>query len=101
MSKNKIAINDREVFIELCAGAEGPCIILNGRRIAGPKPWGGGRIVNRFRTTIGDIKEAITPRQLMIAKGEQLSELGKKRISEAQKSTNEFYKQLLKTPIFQ
>ena len=35
---------------EVIAGVEGDCLVLDGTRIAGPKPWGGGPIIKRFET---------------------------------------------------
>ena len=37
-------------LFEVIAGVEGPCLALDGTRIAGPKPWGGGRVVEEFET---------------------------------------------------
>lgn len=34
----------------LTRGVEGYCLSLDGTRIAGPKPWGGGRVVATFAT---------------------------------------------------
>lgn len=34
----------------LTRGVEGDCLVLDGTRIAGPKPWGGGRVVATFTT---------------------------------------------------
>jgi len=30
------------VKVEIVDGVEGPCVVVNDRRVAGPKPWGGG-----------------------------------------------------------
>jgi len=35
-------MNDR---IEIVSGVEGPCVVINSVRVAGPKPWGGGQTV--------------------------------------------------------
>lgn len=35
---------------EIVRGVDGDCLMLDGTRICGPKPWGGGRIINTFRT---------------------------------------------------
>lgn len=34
----------------LTRGVGGDCLVLDGTRIAGPKPWGGGRVVTTFTT---------------------------------------------------
>ena len=36
------------IKIEVIAGVEGACLAINNTRVAGPKPWGGGRITNTF-----------------------------------------------------
>lgn len=35
---------------EIVRGVEGDCLVLDGTRICGPKPWGGGRIIKTFHT---------------------------------------------------
>lgn len=35
---------------EVIDGCEGPCLVLDDTRIAGPKPWGGGKVSLRFET---------------------------------------------------
>jgi hypothetical protein len=45
--------------LQLVEGVEGPSIYLNGYRIAGPKPWGGGRVVRTWKTTPRDVLEAV------------------------------------------
>ena len=47
---------------EIVAGVEGDCLVMDGTRIAGPKPWGGGPVVKTF-TTDG-IYEAIDKKEL-------------------------------------
>lgn len=34
--------------IEYISGCEGNCLAINDYRIAGPKPWGGGRTICKF-----------------------------------------------------
>lgn len=48
-----------EFGLELIGGVEGDCIALNSRRIAGPKPWGGGAVKERWRVRVGDLVRAI------------------------------------------
>ncbi len=50
---------DVEVTIEVCQGVEGPSIYVNGYRLAGPKPWGGGPITLRLTCSLDDILSAI------------------------------------------
>jgi len=59
--------NDREngtVEIQIVAGVEGPSVSITrpdgcGMRVAGPKPWGGGVIRQRFTTRVADLREAL------------------------------------------
>ena len=44
---------------EVIAGVEGDCLVLDGTRIAGPKPWGGGPIIKRFETKKRYVPERI------------------------------------------
>ena len=41
------------------AGVEGPSIYLNDYRIAGPKPWGGGKVVNTWKVREEDVRTAL------------------------------------------
>ena len=50
---------DREVVLEHVAGIEGPSLYVNGVRVAGPKPWGGGTCVQTWRTSVRDLLEGI------------------------------------------
>jgi hypothetical protein len=52
---------DREqwAILEVVDGVEGPCLVLNDRRIAGPKPWGGGTITHRWAVGRMALEEAI------------------------------------------
>lgn len=54
---------------EIVSGVEGYCLVLDGTRICGPKPWGGGRIVRTFRTD--GIYEAINKGELERLKAER------------------------------
>ena len=57
-------------YIEIIGGVEGKCICIShekdegGRRVAGPKPWGGGAIVKRFTTTRDSILDAIPLKEI-------------------------------------
>ena len=35
---------------EIVSGVEGKCLYIDETRVAGPKPWGGGTIVDAFTT---------------------------------------------------
>lgn len=43
--------------IELVAGVEGYCLYADDVRIAGPKPWGGGKVVKTWRLTERQVYE--------------------------------------------
>lgn len=62
-AKSKKKNRKRIVFyqLEIVHGVAGACVTLNGYRIAGPKPWGGGRVVMNFKTTNEDLERAINP----------------------------------------
>jgi hypothetical protein len=48
-----------EYELSLVGGVEGNSVYLNDYRIAGPKPWGGGRVIKTFKVTLKDLIEAI------------------------------------------
>jgi len=51
------------VWIEVVAGREGPSLSIGddsgGYRLAGPKPWGGGRTVHRFQVGIRELRNEL------------------------------------------
>ena len=53
---------NKSVRIEVVEGREGPCLLMNDYRVAGPKPWGGGKVNQRFQwdTTTKRLMEAIS-----------------------------------------
>lgn len=44
-------------------GPEGPCLYVNGHRVAGPKPWGGGRVLHSFEGQTAELKTAAKTRE--------------------------------------
>ena len=38
----------KQVNICVIRGVEGPSLAINGLRVAGPKPWGGGEIISEW-----------------------------------------------------
>lgn len=48
------------VLIEVISGVEGPCLSIGdgsiGERVAGPKPWGGGRTIHSFQVKSADLR---------------------------------------------
>jgi len=56
-------LSDGYVWIEVISGVEGPSLYVcnenMGHRLAGPKPWGGGRVIHRFKVRVSElVKEA-------------------------------------------
>jgi hypothetical protein len=49
----------KPIEIEVVSGVEGPSIYIAGFRIAGPKPWGGGRIIHKWRADPSDFRRAL------------------------------------------
>lgn len=51
------------VFIEVIAGCEGPSLSIGdgetGYRLAGPKPWGGGRTIHRFQVCVDELQREL------------------------------------------
>lgn len=54
-----------KVLVEVVAGGGGVCLVVggdnSGTRVAGPKPWGGGRTVHRFKCDAADLLNAVHP----------------------------------------
>ncbi|MGK8887416.1 hypothetical protein [Burkholderia gladioli] len=52
-------LSDGHVWIDVVAGREGPSLNVgddnDGYRLAGPKPWGGGRTVHRFMVRLDEL----------------------------------------------
>lgn len=55
---NTPAPDERFVTVEVISGVEGPCLAIDDTRVAGPKPWGGGRVVYTFKVKLRDLKDA-------------------------------------------
>ncbi len=47
------------VIVEIIQGVEGPCVAINDMRVAGPKPWGGGKVIMRWKTTRAEIMASL------------------------------------------
>lgn len=45
--------------VELVEGVEGYCLCVNDIRIAGPKPWGGGKVVKTWCLTERQVYELL------------------------------------------
>lgn len=44
-----------EVIVEIINGSDGMCVSVNNRRIAGPKPFGGGMVLKTFVTNLEEL----------------------------------------------
>lgn len=43
------------LLVEVVSGVEGPCLVIENFRVAGPKPWGGGRVYGQWRIDRADL----------------------------------------------
>jgi hypothetical protein len=48
-----------KIIIEIIRGVEGDCLAIDNRRVAGPKPWGGGEVTKSFKVELSEIIKAI------------------------------------------
>ena len=64
---NHVKRNKQAHSVEIIKGVEGLCVVLNDYRIAGPKPWGGGTVIARFKTSSEDIEKAMNDRRITMA----------------------------------
>lgn len=51
---------DRTVKIELVNGCEGYSVYIDDYRVAGLKPWGGGKVVKTWTAKVADIEKALS-----------------------------------------
>lgn len=51
----------KEEYVNVCVvwGVEGHSLGIDDRRVAGPKPWGGGKVVHEFTVPLDKIVEAL------------------------------------------
>lgn len=49
----------KRIDVEVINGSEGPCLSIADYRVAGPKPWGGGRTTHQWKMRIDDLLRAI------------------------------------------
>jgi hypothetical protein len=50
---------EQNISVEIVSGIEGLCLLVNDYRVAGPKPWGGGKVVHSFQTKQSQIDIAL------------------------------------------
>ena len=48
-----------KAMVNIISGVEGQCLSINNYRVAGPKPWGGGKIIKEWKVETKDIIHAI------------------------------------------
>lgn len=53
-------IKEIMVNIKLIGGVEGKSLYINDRRVAGPKPWGGGSLISEWSVPLHRLKEALS-----------------------------------------
>lgn len=70
--------NTKQFQIELIQGVEGNSLYLNDTRVCGPKPWGGGKLLKKWDTSIAQIENALGIKFTE----EQLDKLNKQNKSE-------------------
>ena len=63
------------VEIEVCKGVEGPSVYINNYRVAGNKPWGGGRTLHSFKAKKSDIFDALKIAQILKEKDDEIERL--------------------------
>lgn len=52
-------MGEKRLCLEMVEGVQGPALYLENYRIAGPKPWGGGKTVRSWKVRRQDIDEAL------------------------------------------
>lgn len=52
-------MKNEETIIEIVQGVEGPSVYINNFRIAGAKPWGGGKLIYTFKSDLNLILKAL------------------------------------------
>lgn len=49
----------KTVTIEVIVGPMGPCLSINNTRVAGPKPWGGGKVMISWKANVSSLADAL------------------------------------------
>jgi len=53
-------MKNEPVIIEVISGFfADDCIVINNYRVAGPKPWSGGRVLKQWECSVEDILRAV------------------------------------------
>lgn len=53
----------KDIVVEVVSGVEGPSLYINDYRVAGPKPWGGGKIIHRFMVERKDVEKVLIEKE--------------------------------------
>jgi len=56
-----------KIRIEVIDGVEGACLSINGYRFAGPKPWGGGKVIRLWVVDQKDFIESLKHINISVA----------------------------------
>ena len=63
------------VEIAVCNGVEGPSVYINDYRVAGNKPWGGGKTIYSFKAEKLNIFHALKIEQILKEKDDEIDRL--------------------------
>ena len=66
------------VEIAVCKGVEGPSVYINNYRVAGNKPWGGGKTIHSFKAEKSNIFHALKIEQILKEKDDEIERLRKR-----------------------
>lgn len=67
---------EEQIEIEIIHGVEGDCFAIDGYRVAGPKPWGGGTVTKSWTIPpcrLKDIKAVTKYTERAVLEGQQTS----------------------------
>ncbi|MFA5133068.1 MAG: hypothetical protein WC444_07115 [Candidatus Paceibacterota bacterium] len=88
---------EKEYEIAIVSGVEGKCISLNNYRLAGNKPWGGGKVEKSWNVTLKDLLGAIPELKELIDEFFKLKEYAQKIANEIEQMKKDFEKRLEET----
>lgn len=52
-------MDKKHLIVEQVHGCEGDCLVMDENRVAGPKPWGGGRVVKKWLLDRRQVQEIV------------------------------------------
>ena len=61
----------KQLEIECVRGVAGVCLLVDGARVAGPKPWGGGAVIHSWTVDLKEIKRALPSVKRRARKGDE------------------------------